>query len=98
MPKHERLVEGYLIKRVKETRGATRKMAWPGRRGAPDRWVGWSHLGKYAIIEVKEPDQPWGMQPHQQREIDLLRRCGMTVLVANGKEGVDACLRSLGIE
>ena len=97
MPKRERLVEDYLIKRVKETRGVTRKMAWPGRRGAPDRWVGWPSLSKYALVEVKEPDQPWGMQGHQAREIALLQSCGMVVYVADGKEGVDAVLRHMGI-
>ena len=93
MPKHERTVEEYLVKRVKETRGIHRKMAWPGRRGAPDHWVGWPHLRKYIIIELKEPEQGWGLQDHQRREIDRLKACGMTVAIANGKEGVDAIFR-----
>ena len=32
-------VEAYLVKRVKELGGDTRKMKWIGRRGAPDRFV-----------------------------------------------------------
>lgn len=35
----ERDVEAYLVKRVEELGGEVRKVAWVGRRGAPDRLV-----------------------------------------------------------
>jgi len=35
----ERYIEDYLVKRVNELGGEVRKVAWPGRRGAPDRFV-----------------------------------------------------------
>lgn len=94
MPKpKEKTVEDYFVDRVKATRGIHRKMKWPGRRGAPDHWAGWPHLGMYLIVELKEPEQDWGLQDHQRREIDRLKACGMRVCVANGKEGVDALFR-----
>lgn len=36
-PKHERDVEKYLVKRVKELGGEVRKVKWLGRNSAPDR-------------------------------------------------------------
>lgn len=97
MPKLEKTVEKYFVDKVTETRGIHRKMAWPGRRGAPDHWAGWPHLKLYLIVEIKEPDQDWGMQEHQQREIDRLKACGMNVCIAHGKEGIDAIFRVYGI-
>jgi hypothetical protein len=37
----ESVVESHLVKRVEETGGLCRKVQWIGRRGAPDRLVGW---------------------------------------------------------
>lgn len=37
--RRERDIERHLVKRVKELGGEVRKVAWPGRRGAPDRLV-----------------------------------------------------------
>lgn len=37
----EAKVEDYLKQRVEETGGLVRKVQWIGRRGAPDRLVGW---------------------------------------------------------
>jgi hypothetical protein len=39
LPKLEEDVEAYLVKRVKEVGGLTRKVKWPGVEGAPDRLV-----------------------------------------------------------
>jgi len=89
MPRKEELNETYLKRRVKETGGETRKVKWLGRRGAPDRFVGWPKHGKSAFVEVKEESQSWGLQEHQQREIEWLGRCGQLVTVLGSKEHID---------
>jgi hypothetical protein len=113
MPRKEELNEDYLIRRVEETGGKTRKVKWTGRRGAPDRFVGWPprplKFGKYpdgrqimpdaetdgvsAFVELKEANQPWGLQPHQRREIEWLKACGQRVAVLETKEQIDEFIR-----
>lgn len=90
MPRRERLNEDHLKRRVKETRGETRKVKWLGRRGAPDRLCAWPTLGRYAYVEVKEEDQPWGLQDHQAREHQFMRASGMPVVVLNNRAEIDA--------
>lgn len=86
----EELNEAYLIRRVKETGGETRKAKWAGRRGAPDRFVGWRQHHRSAWVEVKEEDQDWGLQDHQRREIEWLKDCGQRVAVLSSKAEIDA--------
>lgn len=82
--------ETYLNDRVKETGGFTRKVKWVGHRGAPDRLVGWPDHGRYAFVELKEEGQPWGLQDHQRREIDLLKKAGMRVAILASRAEIDA--------
>lgn len=85
----ERDVERYLTQRVKAAGGEARKVAWVGRRGAPDRLV--MLPGRMpTFVELKRP----GAVPdlHQAREIALLQRFGCQVLVLDSTAGVDALL------
>lgn len=78
---------------MRETRGVIRKMAWPGRRGAPDDFVGWPHLGTYCLVELKEEEQGWKLQDHQVREHQVLRSCGVPVAVLGSVAEIDAWIR-----
>jgi hypothetical protein len=84
----EQRVEDYLIKRVEETGGITRKCSWIGRRGAPDRFVGWPAFGRHAMPELKRPLTP-DAEAHQLREHKRLRACGVRVDVLATFEDVD---------
>lgn len=90
--------ERYLIRRVKETGGQTRKVRWMGHRGAPDRLVGWPILGKAAFVELKEASQSWGLQDHQLREIEWLKACGLRVAVLSTKAEIDQFITFQGYE
>jgi hypothetical protein len=89
MPRKEELNEEYLIRRVEETGGETRKVKWAGRRGAPDRFVGWKGLNRSAWVEVKEAEQDWGLQDHQARQCRWLKACGQHVEVLYTKAEID---------
>lgn len=93
MPRKEELNEEYLKRRVKETGGATRKCKWLARRGAPDRFCGWPEHGRSAFVEVKEKDQPWGLQDHQRRELAWLRDVGQRTAVLETKDDIDNFVR-----
>lgn len=93
MPRREKLNEEYLDKRVRETKGFTRKVKWTGRRGAPDRLCAWPTLGTHGYVEVKEEDQPWGLQDHQAREHQFMRASGMPVAVLSTKEEIDIFIK-----
>ena len=84
----ERRVEDYLIRRVKETSGIVRKVVFPGTNGAPDRFCGWPHLGRFALAEMKRPLTPTA-EAHQLREHTRLRACGIRVDVLASHEDVD---------
>ena len=93
MPRREKLNEEHLIKRVRETRGETRKVKWLSRRGAPDRYCGWPTRGVGSFVEVKEENQPWGLQDHQCREHQFMRACGLDVVVLGSREQIDQWIR-----
>ena len=81
-------VERYLTKRVKELGGEVRKVAWPGRRHAPDRLV---LLPMRAFfVELKRP----GEKPRagQYREHRRLEGAGLIVMVIDRFDAVDAVL------
>lgn len=89
----EELNEAYLVRRVKETKGDTRKVKWVGRRGAPDRLCAWPTLGQFAFVEVKEDEQPWGLQDHQAREHQFLMASGMPTWVLHNKDEINTFIR-----
>lgn len=81
----ESAVEKYLADRVKAAGGVVRKVAWIGRRGAPDRRV--ALPGLQCWVELKAPGKK--PEPHQVREHDRMRRCGEDVRVIDTLDGVD---------
>jgi len=68
----ERKIENYLVKRVRETGGFTRKLKWIGRNGAPDRMVWWKPSISDPLrvliyfVELKAP----GKKPTKQQAIE----------------------------
>lgn len=98
----ERDIERHLVKRVKELGGEVRKVAWIGRRGAPDRLV---MLNPFTVfhevegttqhcttiwVELKAPGEK--AEPHQLREHARMRKMGQRVVVIDSIEGVEALL------
>ena len=84
-------VEDYLARRVKARGGEVRKVAWLGRKHAPDRLV---MLGcKHPLVELKRP----GEKPcaGQLREHGRLRAAGFEVFVIDTREGVDRLVDAL---
>lgn len=101
----EREIEAHLVRRVKELGGEVRKVAWLGRRGAPDRLVMLPYGKIERLVEGKlKPELPttvWvelkapGVKPesHQLREHERMRRMGQRVVVIDSIEGVEELLR-----
>lgn len=91
----ESVVERYLIKRVRELGGETRKVVFPGHDGAPDRLVlfppiirdGLALHTDLAWVELKSPLGK--LRPAQIREHKRLRALGQNVKVIRSKEEVD---------
>lgn len=88
----EAAVESHFRKRVRETGGMEWKVAWPARRGAPDRLVGWPN-GRQGFVELKRPKGK--AEAHQLREHDRLRTVGFRVDVLDTKEAVDAYVEEM---
>lgn len=91
----ERDIERHLVERVKALGGEVRKVAWIGRRGAPDRLVmlpgARDHSTRNTIwVELKAPGEK--AKPHQQREHDRMRAMGQRVVVIDSIEGVEELL------
>lgn len=84
----ERDIEAYLVKRVKLLGGEVRKVAWVGRRGAPDRLVMLPQCSMW--VELKAPGQK--PRPSQVREHERMRALGQQVLVVDSIAGVDEVL------
>lgn len=94
----EQDIEDYLVKRVKEERGFSRKVKWQGRNYAPDRRCGLPKRGVLAArafwVEVKEPGglatfPKDARERGQYREHHRMRRCGERVVVIDSFAGVD---------
>lgn len=81
----ERDIEKALVERVREAGGEVRKVAWPGRVGAPDRVV--MMPGALVWVELKRP----GKKPdsHQLHEHERMRRMGQRVLVIDSLDQID---------
>jgi hypothetical protein len=84
----EARVEQRLVKGVKTAGGSTRKVVWPGHRGAPDRLVFWPRRRMIHWIELKRPETP-AVEAHQKREHQKLKDCGQIVIVLPSIEAVD---------
>lgn len=87
----ESKIEGYLVRRVKELKGETRKVRWLARRGAPDRlvWIpGWRWP---KMPEMKKPGKK--LEEHQKREHKRLKKMGVECCKLDSLEDVDRFLR-----
>lgn len=89
-------VEDYFVTQCEANGALVRKLAYIGRRGAPDRMVVWPADGKdfyygslpdIDFVELKAPGQK--PDPHQEREHERLRALGCNVFVIDSKEAVD---------
>lgn len=89
MGRAENYVERYLIARVQELGGDTRKVVYQGRKGSPDRWC-FLPGGKLVIVECKSSVGQLSRQ--QAREIEWLTEIGQKVYVAYTREQVDEIL------
>ena len=87
----ESQVEAYLVKQVKLAGGATRKLRWLCRNGAPDRVVLFGD-GTLVFVEVKRPGGRVRLE--QKLEHDDLRKLGQTVLVIETLEAVDELINA----
>lgn len=87
----ESAVEAYLSRRVKDLGGTTRKAAWIGRSGCPDRLL--LFPGVSCWVEVKQESGRLSRQ--QELELAMLRNAGMRCEVVWSKGEVDALLSSL---
>lgn len=86
----ESTIEDYVINRVKQLGGFTRKVVYQGRTGAPDRWCFFPN-GLLLIMEIKRPKKvPKGLQA---QEIADLQSMGQFVYSPNTKQAVDDILR-----
>lgn len=85
----ERNIERHLVRWTKVYGGEVRKVAWQGRRGAPDRLL--ILPGRVIWVELKAP----GKKPTalQWREIRRLQQAGQRVLVIDSIEGVEDIFR-----
>lgn len=90
-------IEAYLVRRVKETGGYTRKVKWLDRNGGPDRLCWWRGycLPNAAFVETKAPKKGVNPLSPQGREIALLKETGWPVYVLNTKERVDAFINEM---
>lgn len=92
-PRNEADIERYLVKQAKLRGAEVRKVAWPGRRGAPDR-VLMLPGGRVVWVELKSPGLaatfPSNAHERQQdREHRRMRRAGQSVYVADSYAGVN---------
>lgn len=84
----ERDIEKYLVKRVKEAGGEIRKVAWLGRRGAPDRVV---FLRGCHWVELKAPGEK--PRAEQVREHKKMEAHNTNVFVFDSFEEIDRQIR-----
>jgi hypothetical protein len=94
----ERDIEKHLVQRVKALGGEVRKVAWIGRRGAPDRLVMlplrpvWGDVieASGTWVELKAP----GVEPeaYQLREHKRMRAMGQRVAVIDSIAAVEELL------
>jgi hypothetical protein len=94
----EKVIEDYLVERVKQLGGEVRKVAWVGRRSAPDRVVMLPNGDLSTIwVELKSPEtiKTFPANAHeraQHREHARMRAAGQWVVVIGTLEQVDELL------
>lgn len=82
----EKKVEQYFCMAVLAAGGIHRKIEYAGRRGCPDRLVGFKN-GYTALVELKRPGaEP---RPEQEREHEILHAHGFRVLTISTVEQVE---------
>jgi hypothetical protein len=83
----EAILEQALYKRILQLGGEIRKVAWVGRRGAPDRVI-FLPRGYVFWVELKAP----GKTPdtHQAKELNRLADIGQLVMVIDSLEAIDS--------
>jgi hypothetical protein len=74
----ESRIESALVRGAKRHGAEVRKLAWPGRRHAPDRVVFWG-AGRFDFVELKAPGKT--ARDGQVREHKRLRALGFNVFV-----------------
>ncbi|RID91832.1 VRR-NUC domain-containing protein [Gemmobacter lutimaris] len=79
----EAYIEAQADKRAKSAGFIVRKLAWTGRRGAPDKFYSRDDTGPF-LVEYKAPGET--LRPDQVREIAKLRRAGTVVHVIDSIE------------
>lgn len=87
-------VEDYFVEQCEDNGALVRKLAYVGRRGAPDRMVVWPATfdgsdwdAKIDFVELKAKGQK--ADDHQAREHARLRALGVNVYLIDSKEAVD---------
>lgn len=98
-------IVAYAKKRLKEKGCLVRKMAYEGRRGAPDMLVlvpsqpiplSWGRLGAPRVIFIEfKKDETTEPAPHQLAEHRRMRAAGADVRVIGSTEQVDALIEEL---
>lgn len=88
----EAAVENPVVARAESAGIFVRKLAWVGRRAAPDRLFAHKTLGGAVFIEFKDKGEKPGML--QKREHELMRAAGLEVHVC---DNVDDAMRVLGL-
>lgn len=86
----ESRVENNLVRGVKRQGGDVRKVAWLGRKHAPDRLVLWPLHSAHDLVELKAPGKT--ARAGQAREHDRLRAAGFNVYVLDTIGKVNAYL------
>ncbi len=87
----EGALEAWTVKQIHAKRGATRKVKWLCRIGAPDRlvWIpGWLFP---ELWEMKGEGLP--LKEHQKREHKRLKRMGVICRKVDTREKVERYLR-----
>lgn len=83
-------VEKYLVRHVKSLGGDIRKLAWIGRKNAPDRVVFFRGVW---FVELKRPKAT--ARASQIREHDRMRNHGAVVFVIDTIEKVDEFINEI---
>ena len=85
----EAKIENYLIGRIDEADGFTRKVVYQGRSGSPDRWC-FLRGGMLLLVECKAAGEK--PRPKQLEEMHRLRNFGQRVCWVDSREKIDLAL------